>query len=136
VLQKVPLLGPVAWLMMQQAATRHALLSELEWRVMPPLVLDQAKLYMNDQAPVAFVSWALLSEPVASRYAGAPHQLKPVDWRSGEQVWVIDLVAPFGGVKDIVEELRNKIFAGREIRQLAPLPAGEAQVVVWPAAGV
>ena len=67
--QKIPVLGPVTWLMMQQGATRHSLISDLEWRVMPPLVLDQAKLYMREQMPLAFVSWARLSpERGAQRY--------------------------------------------------------------------
>lgn len=35
---------------------------------MAALVLDQAKLYMRDGAPVAYVSWAKLSEEVAQRY--------------------------------------------------------------------
>lgn len=135
VLQKIPLLGPVAWLMMQQTATRHALLSELEWRVLPPLVLDQAKLYMRDEAPVAYVSWAFLSQEAATRYAGAPHHLSPADWKSGGEVWVIDVVAPFGGVKEVIEELRTKIFPGKVIRQLVPAPAGEASVLAWPPIG-
>ncbi|RZI97308.1 MAG: toxin-activating lysine-acyltransferase [Haliea sp.] len=56
VLKKIPALGPVAWLMMANAGMRHTLLSELEWRVMPALVLDQAKLYLRDEPPVGFVS--------------------------------------------------------------------------------
>ncbi len=44
-LSKIPLLGLVTWLMLQQQTTRHMLISELEWRVMPALLLDQAKLY-------------------------------------------------------------------------------------------
>jgi cytolysin-activating lysine-acyltransferase len=135
VLQKIPLLGPVAWLMMQQAATRHSLLSELEWRVIPPLVLDQSKLYLRDGAPVAFVSWALLSQEAAARYAGTPHHLAPADWKSGDQVWVIDVLAPFGGVKEVIGELRAKVFPDKEIHQLVPAPAGEAKVLTWPPVG-
>jgi cytolysin-activating lysine-acyltransferase len=40
VISKISLLGPVTWLMMQQAASRHTLISELEWRVLPALMLD------------------------------------------------------------------------------------------------
>jgi len=61
------LLGPVAWLMVQQAAGRHTLLGELEWKVMPALILDQAKLYLKDEAFVAFTSWAGLEEATALR---------------------------------------------------------------------
>ena len=68
VMSRIPLLGAVAWLMMQQSSTRHTLLSELEWRVLPALVVDQAKLYLRDDAPLAYVSWARLSDAATERY--------------------------------------------------------------------
>lgn len=137
VLNKIPLLGAVAWLMMNHAATRHTLLSELEWRVMPALALDQAKLYMREEAPVAFVSWAVLSPAVAQRYAGGRHQLMPSDWRSGSldadgQAWVIDLMAPFGGTERVLEELRAGPLAGHPVRQLLGVDASLPKVMTWP----
>jgi cytolysin-activating lysine-acyltransferase len=133
VLGKIPLLGPVTWLMLQQAAHRHTLLSELEWRVMPALVLDQAKLYLKDEAPVAFVSWAKLSEEVAQRYQAAPHQLTLADWTSGDQLWLVDVFTPFGGAQEVLKNVREKIFAGQAVRQLMPAAPAQAKVIVWPA---
>jgi cytolysin-activating lysine-acyltransferase len=119
VVSKLPLLGAVMWLMMQENTTRHTLISELGWRVMPPLVLDQAKLYMRDNAPVAYVSWAKLSDEVAARYRSTPHQLAAGDWQSGDQIWIVDLIAPFGGASEVLQNLRYKDLKGREIHQLA-----------------
>lgn len=133
VLGKIPLLGPVAWLMMQQAAGRHTLLGELEWRVMPALILDQAKLYLKGDAPVAFASWARLGEAAAQRYQAAPHQLATADWLSGDQIWLIDVLTPFGGAQDVLKDLREKVFPGRVVRQLAPTGTAEAKVILWPA---
>lgn len=129
VLEKLPLLGPATWLMMQGPG-RLAFVADLEWRVMPPLVLDQAKLYMRDSMPLAFVTWALLSEPVAERYRQAPHHLAPADWRSGEQPWIIDLFAPFGGAQDVLKDLYN-VFPGKTIRQLGAVSNSRAEVVEW-----
>lgn len=133
VLGKIPLLGPVAWLMMQQTHSRHTLLSELEWRVMPALVLDQAKLYMKDDAPVAFASWGRLSEATAQRYRLPPHQLMTSDWVSGDQIWLIDVFTPFGGAQDVLKDLREKVFAGQIVHQLIPVPNAAPQVIAWPA---
>ena len=133
VMKKIPLLGPVTWLMMQQGATRHTLLSELEWRVLPPLVLDQAKLYLRKSAPVAYVSWAKLSPAVVERYKTSPHHLSAADWNSGDQVWIIDLFAPFGGVQEVMKELREKMFVGQPLHQLIPDTAGQAKTFTWPA---
>lgn len=133
VVGKLPLLGAVSWLMMQQTATRHTLLSELEWRVMPALVLEQAKLYMREETPVAYVSWAKLSDGVASRYAEAPHQLAATDWQSGEQVWIVDLCAPFGGAQEVMKDLRSNVFAGKAIHQLHIGVDGKPKAMAWPA---
>lgn len=133
VLGKVPMLGPITWLMMQQSATRHTLLSELEWRVMPALVLNQAKLYMREEAPIAYVSWAKMSQQCAARYKNPPHQLMASDWKSGEQIWIIDLITPFGGGTDVMKDLRENVFSGHAVQQLAPTVGGEAKALVWPA---
>lgn len=128
VMSKLPLLGAVTWLMLQHNTTRHTLISEQEWRVLPPLVLDQAKLYLRDNAPIAYVSWAKLSDKVAQRYSAAPHQLAAGDWQSGDQVWIVDLFAPFGGASEVLQDLRDTVLRGQVIHQipvkgLIPSPA-------------
>jgi cytolysin-activating lysine-acyltransferase len=135
VMGKIPLLGPVTWLMMQQGATRHTLLSELEWRVLPALVLDQAKLYMRESAPIAYVSWAKLSKESVERYKTAPHHLTSSDWKSGDQVWIIDLFTPFGGAQEVMKDLREVMFKGLPVHQLIPATTGQAKTLTWPAVG-
>ncbi|WP_395058836.1 toxin-activating lysine-acyltransferase [Polaromonas sp.] len=133
VLGKIPLLGPVTWLMMQQSHSRHTLLSELEWRVMPALILDQAKLYLKDDAPVAFASWARFNQATVQRYRSPPHQLAMADWSSGDQIWLIDVFTPFGGAQDVLKDLREKVFAGQIVHQLIPVPNAVPKVLAWPA---
>ncbi len=100
---------------------------------MPSLVLEQAKLYMRDGAPIAYVSWALLSDTTAQRYLEAPHHLTAADRKSGNQVCIIDLVAPFGGAPEVMKELRETLFAGQAIHQLMPDAQGQAKTLTWPA---
>lgn len=133
VMGKIPLLGAVSWLMMQQSATRHTLLSELEWRVLPALILDQAKLFMRDNAPIAYVSWAKLSDDVAKRYQAAPHHLSASDWKSGEQIWIVDLCTPFGGMQEVMKDLRENVFPNLPIHQFTLGGNGEIKAMVWPA---
>lgn len=134
-MQKVPLLGSVSWLMLAGSATRHILLSELEWRVMPPLVLNQAKIFMRDGMPVAYASWALLSPQVAHRFRQPPHRLTPAEWKSGSEAWLVDVMAPFGGVQEVLRDLRESVLRGRPIHQLALIGEPMAEVFTWPAAG-
>lgn len=133
VMQRIPALGAVAWLMMQQPGLRHTLLSELDWRVLPPLVLDQSRLYLREHAPLAFVSWARLSDEAAARFRAPPHHLSIADWASGDAIWIVDLIAPFGGTREIMADLREKHFADAPVHQLAPDGKGGATPIIWPA---
>ena len=133
VVDKLPLLGPISWLMLQQSATRYAFISDLEWRVLPALVMDQAKLILKDNLPLAFVSWARLSEQAAARYRQPPYHLSPADWRSGDQIWLIDILAPFGNAAEVLEDIRKNVFPGQSLRQLAPDTGNRVQTIEWPA---
>lgn len=96
-------------------------------------MLDQAKLYFREEAPIAFVSWAKLSDAVAQRYRAAPHHLTAADWKSGEQIWLIDVFTPFGGAQEVLKDLRENVFAGQAVHQLLPSEETLAKVVTWPA---
>lgn len=133
-INKLPLLGPVAWLMMRHPNTRHISMAELECRVMPALVLEQAKLFMREGMPLAFVSWARLSDEAAVRFRGAPHRLAQADWQSGTQVWLVDVLTPFGGAAELIKDLRENVFSGESVHQLGPVMGdGLAQPVRWEA---
>ncbi|MDT4886127.1 RTX toxin acyltransferase family protein [compost metagenome] len=55
------------------------------------------------------------------------------DWNSGEDIWLVDVVAPFGGIPKIMEDLRHQVFAGKAMQQLAPTTTEPTKVVTWPA---
>lgn len=131
-LQKIPLLGAVTWLMLQQSALRTGLLGDLEWRVLPPLMLGQARLFMRGDAPVGYAAWALLSDEAVARWRQPPHRLALQDWNSGEQAWLIDVFTPFGGAREMLQELRETHLANRELRQLVPMPGRAPEELRWP----
>jgi len=112
----LPALGPVLFLYMQYAHRRHHFIGDLEWMLMPPLVNGQCRLYTRGQAPVGFVSWAFLDRPAEQRLLASGGRLRPGDWNSGDRVWLIDLLAPFGGMESIVRDLKTTIFPGRTLR--------------------
>ncbi|MDO8388008.1 MAG: toxin-activating lysine-acyltransferase [Polaromonas sp.] len=58
----------------------------------------------------------------ARRYCSPPHQLTTADWSSGDQIWLIDVFTPFGGAQDVLKDLREKVFSGQTVHQLAPVP--------------
>ena len=134
VLAKLPLAGPIIWLYMHSPAHKYAFITDLEWMVMPPLVLNQYKLYMKDDAPLAFASWASVDEEVEKRLLSGRIRLAPKDWKSGDRLWLIDLIAPFGGGKDVIKDLRENVFPSRTIKQLMPDADGKnVRPIEWEA---
>jgi cytolysin-activating lysine-acyltransferase len=41
------------------------------------------------------------------------------DWKSGDRLWVVEVMAPFGSADEMVKDLKAKVFAGREMKVLA-----------------
>jgi cytolysin-activating lysine-acyltransferase len=89
------LIGHVVWLMMQARAYRHIFLADLEWMMMPPLLLNQYHLFRDKNRIVAFAAWAYLSEDAEARLLAGNPRLTPTDWKSGDRLWLIHLFDPF-----------------------------------------
>lgn len=127
---KLGVIGNALWLMCQSAAHKHLFLSDIDWLLVPPVALHQFRLWRRDNLPVAFASWAFLGSEAEERIRHDIRNLREDDWRSGEQAWLIDIIAPFGGADEAVKELREKIFVGRTVKTLRPAPDGRGFAVM------
>lgn len=85
--------------MMAVPAFRRVILAALEWMVRPPILLNQFRLLRADGQVVAFATWAYLSDlsEEAEARLQEPHpKLAPNDWKSGDRLWLVSSIAPFG----------------------------------------
>lgn len=122
VVKRLPAMGPILMLYMQSSHRRFQFISDLEWLLLPPLVAGQCKLYMKKEYPVSFISWAFLDEAAEKRLLHNGGKLRPEDWNSGENPWIIDIVAPFGGVESMLADIRKNQFSGKVVRLIVPDP--------------
>ena len=90
-------LGEIAWLMTQSPRHKAAPLGDLEWLVMPAILLRQFRIFYKGEQPVGVALWALADELVARRIDAGDKRLAAVEWKSGSNMRIIDIVAPFGG---------------------------------------
>lgn len=127
-LTKLPLLGPAMWLFARDAQRRFTFVADLDWRLMPPLVLDQCKLYSKSGIPWAFATWAFVSEAVDQRLRSTSPVIAPHEWKSGEKAWLIDVVAPFGDAQAIAQQVVQEM--GIKTTVQAWLPNAEGQAVL------
>lgn len=96
---------------------RNYTIQEVKNLIIPPIALGQSILFRKENAPHAYVSWAYLSESVATGFADDSYRLTPNDWMSGKELWVMDFIAPFGNVFGISRILQDK-FAGQTAKSV------------------
>lgn len=122
-LAKLPLLGPVLWLYARDEHRKWTFVADHEWLLMPPLVLDQCKLYSKQELPWAFFTWAFVSDAVDARLRNGDYRIGPHEWKQGPHCWLIDALAPFGGLEELLTDLRNAELKGKTVNRFNANPA-------------
>jgi cytolysin-activating lysine-acyltransferase len=90
-------LGEITWLMTQSPRHKAIPLGDLEWLLMPAILLRQFRIFYKGEQPVGVALWALADELVAKRIDAGDKRLTAVEWKSGGNLRIVDIVAPFGG---------------------------------------
>lgn len=111
--------GSAVWLWMHSAAHHDAPLHLLSALLLPAIKNRQFVLASENGKPVFYLSWALLSEAAERRYLKNPPQCMPTDdWVSGERLWLLDWVAPFGHTRRMRSLVFRRLFPGWCVRAL------------------
>jgi cytolysin-activating lysine-acyltransferase len=98
-------LGEITWLMTQSPRHKAIPLGDLEWLVMPALLLRQFRIFYQGEQPVGVALWALVDDLVAKRIDAGDRRLNAVEWKSGTAMRIVELVAPFGGEAEMRTQL-------------------------------
>lgn len=86
---------------------RHWFVKEIERLFIKPLEDDHARLFYKDGEIIGFGSWAFLSDEVQDAFKSGSRKLQSEDWKSGNNVWVIDAIAPNKEIGFIARWLRS-----------------------------
>ena len=118
-------LGEIVWLMSQSKLHKQFFISDLEWLVMTPVILQQFRMFYDQDKPIGVVLWASVDAEVSTRLAQGGGKMRPQDGKSGNELWAVVLpdagqprqvIAPFGGAPAMLKDLKDKVFPGREIK--------------------
>jgi cytolysin-activating lysine-acyltransferase len=134
-LAKLPLLGPAMWLFARDPQRRFTFVADLDWRLLPPLVLDQCRLFSKQEVPWAFFTWALVSDEIDARLRSAAPLIAPHEWRSGKNAWLIDAVMPFGTDEDLLGQVVALAAPGGSVCAWLPGKSGTPELRVIAAKG-
>ena len=113
------LLGEITWLMSRSKLHRTWAIGAIHQWVTPALLAKQFRLFRANDRPVAYVSWAYLSEEVEAEYLKNTGNLRPDQWQSGDRLWLTDMIAEDGVGRKVLTEMRNTTFAdsiGKAVR--------------------
>jgi len=111
-------LGEITWLMSQSPTHKTFFISDLEWMVMPPVLLQQFRLFYDQDKPIGVVFWGNVSDAVETRLKAGNAKLQPADWKSGNKLWCVEIIAPFGGHEVMLQDLKTNLFAEQPVHYL------------------
>ena len=121
-------LGQITWLLSQSPQHRELKLKDLEWSIMPAIVQEQFRVFRMgklpgaekvgpkdakvtgltlesvEQLPLGVAIWARLSEAAEAKIERGEH-LTLQEWKSGDRVWLIELIAPFANAENKLLEI-------------------------------
>lgn len=118
-------LGEITWLLSQSPLHKNLFIADLEWMVMPAILLEQFRIFhAPDQRPAGLILWASISDETEERLRGGQIRLAPQEWKGGSNLWLIEMVAPFGGQDEMLADAATSIFQGNSFKYQRTGPNG------------
>ena len=95
-----------------RTSRRSFSLSSIEYWVLPAIALRQIKFFFDVRgSPIAYIMWAFLSSEVSNRMERDDvNVLHLSEWNEGLDLWVLDLVAPYGHARAVTTFARHQLF--------------------------
>lgn len=120
--QLLRIYGDLMFLAMRSERHRLMSLGTLQHYLDPPVLLGQYRIFRFDDVPRGAFCWAWLDHHAERRLVrGKP--LRAEDWRSGDRLWITDLLAPYRGMSKSIAKfvmspgnLTDKSFWFRRVR--------------------
>ena len=123
--QRAATFGEIVAVLMRSAQYKHHSLADLEWLVLPPILLGQFSLAEARSeangliAPIGVILWAAVGDEVDKRLSAAvdqPIKLKPAEWNSGALVWVVEALGNPRVINAMVQRLSDTEWKGRVVK--------------------
>ncbi|ADG93152.1 RTX toxin-activating protein C [Arcobacter nitrofigilis DSM 7299] len=125
-------LGEAVLVLLNSPAHRLSFfVGDLEWLLIPAISKEQFRLYRDkENKPVGLILWAFVDNEVDKKLEMGIGKLGFNDWTSGENLWVIDLIAPMGGGDKMLGELKDTVFKGKTFKYQSVDKEGNRKIVV------
>lgn len=131
------MLGEICWLFSQSPLHKHFSFGDAEWIFMPAMLFEQYRVFRSEKTPIGLALWAYVSEEVEKEkfLSGVKAKLRPDEWKCGDRLWLVELIAPFATeenkmVEAMLTDLVKNVFKGKTFKFHKTDPAtGKREVV-------
>lgn len=117
------LLGEMTWLLTQSPLHRALSIADIEWLVMPALALQQFYLFKDGEQPVGLAMWAKCAPAAVAKLERGmiepENRLTLEEWDSGDQIWLVDLIAPFATAENRQREIMIADLISKPLKGVA-----------------
>lgn len=137
---KAAVFGEIMSVMLQSPRHSKVTLGTLARQMVPAFMSDQyvlARAQADDvdvpPTAVGVAFWASVSDEVDQRLSADPHEpieIKADEWRSGDIVWLLDIVAAPQVSAALVKSIREKVGPDKQIKVRAADADGKPSVKV------
>ena len=111
-------IGEITWLMTQSTSHKYFFISDLDWMIMPPVSLGQFRIFHGEKFPVGVAFWAYVDDNIGERIQKGITRMRPGDWNSGQNLWLVDLISPFGSTQKMLDDLVLNVFKQKTFKYL------------------
>lgn len=99
--EKLRVYGDLMFLAFRSQRHRAMNVQTLRAYLEPPIELGQFRVFRFDGVPRAMYTWARLDRQAERKLVNGD-RLAPDDWRSGDRLWIVDLIAPYKGLTNSI----------------------------------
>lgn len=133
----------VVAVLMRDTNFRNLKIGDLEWLVLPPIMAGQFRLghaakpadervrEAGISIPVAVVLWARVSAQIDKAFSeelDKPMQLRPNQWASGDNIWIMATAGDRRALPHFLKELSQSVFKGQTVKMRARGAEGKVLV--------
>ena len=84
--------GKITWLMGHSDQHCDWTVDDLHRLIIPPVALQQFRIWQVDEHPVGLMTWALFNEETEAGYLDGSRKIQPDDWNAGDRLWLVDFI--------------------------------------------